>query len=129
MKNPNKPIPPERRLHNLNNMSLEQNRRIEKIKTVERGAEENSSGLGKSGGATDCGFCLAIWEVIDGEVSELDEVMETLKTVMRRVLENVDKLRGSTMRKVMEVLSLDQTVAVVAEFQLWIRRCGLERDK
>ena len=129
MKNPNKPIPPERRLHNLNNMSLEQNRRIEKIKTVERGAEENGNGLGKSGGATDCGFCPAIWEVVDGEVSELDEVMETLKIVMRRVLENFDKLRGSTMRKVMEVLSLDQTVAVVAEFQLWIRRCGLERDK
>lgn len=63
---------------------------------------------------------------MDGE----GEAMETLKAAMVGVLESADELRGSTIRKVMEILSPIQTakfLAVVAQFQLRIRRWGLER--
>lgn len=68
---------------------------------------------------------------LDGEVSALDEAMESLKAPMLGVLESPDALRGSTMRKIMEVLTPIQTLkflVAAAQFQLWIRRWGLQRD-
>ncbi|KAM1099132.1 hypothetical protein TB2_038168 [Malus domestica] len=68
---------------------------------------------------------------MDGEISSLDMAMEMLKTAMLGVFESADGLRGSTVRKVVEVLSPEQTVkvlAAVAQFQLRIRRWGLQRD-
>lgn len=63
----------------------------------------------------------------DGEISNLDEAIETAKAAMLRVLELADALRGWMVRRVVEVLSLDQTVkflVTAAEFQLRIRRWG-----
>ncbi|XP_009339278.2 protein ZW2 [Pyrus x bretschneideri] len=68
---------------------------------------------------------------MEGEISSLDMAMEMLKTAMLGVFESADGLRGSTVRKVVEVLSPEQTVkvlAAVAQFQLRIRRWGLQRD-
>ncbi|XWS24032.1 hypothetical protein CRYUN_Cryun28dG0066400 [Craigia yunnanensis] len=68
----------------------------------------------------------------DGEALELESAMETLKGRMLRTLERADKLRGSTARKVIEILSPVQTVkflAASAEFQLKVRNWGLQKDQ
>lgn len=67
----------------------------------------------------------------DGEVSDLDTAMQELKTGMLTVMGKADCLRGSTMWKVLEILSPEQTVKLLAgatQFQLQTRRLGLERD-
>lgn len=69
--------------------------------------------------------------LVDGEICEMESAMEELKVAMVGVLDGADGLRGSTMRKVMEILNSDQTVKLLAaatEFQLRIRRWGLNRD-
>lgn len=73
-----------------------------------------------------------VGRLMDGQISTLDEAMEELKAAMLRLIESADGLRGSTVRKVVEVLSPSQTVkvlAAVAEFQLRIRSWGLQRDQ
>ncbi|XP_050386132.1 protein RESPONSE TO ABA AND SALT 1-like [Argentina anserina] len=70
--------------------------------------------------------------LMDDPISTLDEAMEAMKAAMLRLTESADGLRGSTVRKVVEVLSPSQTVkvlAAVAQFQLRIRSWGLQRDE
>ncbi|KAF3446528.1 hypothetical protein FNV43_RR12621 [Rhamnella rubrinervis] len=70
--------------------------------------------------------------LMDGRISNLEEAIETLKNAMLRVLESADELRWSMVRKVIEVLSPDQTVkflVAAAEFQLRMRRWGLQGTK
>ncbi|KAM7520881.1 hypothetical protein LguiB_019843 [Lonicera macranthoides] len=67
----------------------------------------------------------------DGEVSDMDTAMEELKAAMLTVMGKADCLRGSTVWKVLEILSPEQTVKLLAgaaQFQLQTRRLGLERD-
>lgn len=69
--------------------------------------------------------------LVDGEISELDEAMEKFKENMRMVVENADVLRGSTVRKLVEILSPVQTVrflAAVAQFVVQVRNWGSQRD-
>ncbi|XVE70281.1 hypothetical protein DITRI_Ditri10aG0059800 [Diplodiscus trichospermus] len=67
----------------------------------------------------------------DGEALELESAMETLKVGMLKTLEKADKLRSSTVKKLIEILSPVQTVkflAASAEFQLRVRKWGLQRE-
>ena len=71
-------------------------------------------------------------KLIDDEELELESAMETLKAAMLRTLERADKLRRSTVRKVIEVRSPVQTVKFLAassEFQLRVRKWGLQKDQ
>lgn len=69
--------------------------------------------------------------LIDGEVDELGEAMEVLTAAMRRVMEEADAVRGSTVRSVLEILSPAQRIkflAAAAQYTLQVRRCGLHRN-
>ncbi|KAL3506337.1 hypothetical protein ACH5RR_031719 [Cinchona calisaya] len=69
--------------------------------------------------------------LVDGEISELDEAMEKFKENMKMVVENADALRGSTVRKLMGILSPFQTakfLAASAQFVVQARMWGSERD-
>ncbi|XP_022962178.1 protein DOG1-like 4 [Cucurbita moschata] len=69
--------------------------------------------------------------LVDGEICEMENAIEELKIGMLGVFDSADLLRGSTMKRVMEILRTDQTVRLLAaatEFQLRIRRWGLQRD-
>ncbi|XP_040367460.1 uncharacterized protein LOC112178235 [Rosa chinensis] len=50
-----------------------------------------------------------VGRLMDGKISTLDEAMEALKAKMLRLTESADGLRGSTARKVVEVLSPSQS--------------------
>lgn len=66
-------------------------------------------------------------KLVDGEALDLQSAMETLKLGLLRILERADRLRGSTAKKVVEILSPGQTVkflAAAAEFQLGVRKLG-----
>ncbi|XWS21349.1 hypothetical protein CRYUN_Cryun30bG0048000 [Craigia yunnanensis] len=70
--------------------------------------------------------------LIDDEELELESAMETLKVAMLKTLERADKLRGSTARKVIEILSPVQTMKFLsasAEFQLRVRKWGIQKDQ
>lgn len=71
--------------------------------------------------------------MVDGETSaEREAAMRTLHTGMLVALETADGLRAKTVRKVLEILSPIQTVQLLAgaaEFELRIRRSGLEWDQ
>ncbi|KAK9270514.1 hypothetical protein L1049_026095 [Liquidambar formosana] len=73
-----------------------------------------------------------VGRLVNGEVtSVLDSVMGALKMSMLMLLESADALRGNTVRKVVDILSPAQTVrllAAAAQFQLQLRRSGLEKD-
>ncbi|KAL4333713.1 hypothetical protein GQ457_07G024500 [Hibiscus cannabinus] len=69
---------------------------------------------------------------IDGELSELESAMENMKVEMLRALERADKLRRSTVKKLIETLSPVQTVkylAASAELQLAVRKWGSQKDQ
>ncbi|GMI82748.1 hypothetical protein like AT1G58330 [Hibiscus trionum] len=69
---------------------------------------------------------------IEGELSELESAMDTMKVAMVRALERADKLRRSTVRKLLQTLSPVQTVkflAASAEFQLTVRKWGLQKEQ
>lgn len=70
-------------------------------------------------------------ELVDGEVSELDAVMENLKQSMGRLMGNADALRGSTASKILEILKPKQAVkflTAVMKFQREARQWGLYND-
>ncbi|KAF7817079.1 protein DOG1-like 4 [Senna tora] len=72
-----------------------------------------------------------VGRLLDGEIGELDSAMEVMKRAMTEVLEKADQLRVTTAKRVVEILSPSQTVqflAAAAEFQLRVRRWGMERD-
>ncbi|KAL4281315.1 hypothetical protein GQ457_03G034710 [Hibiscus cannabinus] len=69
---------------------------------------------------------------IDGELSELESAMENMKVEMLRALERADKLRRTTVRKLLQTLSPVQTVkflAASAEFQLTVRKRGMQKGQ
>ncbi|KAK8692427.1 hypothetical protein V6N13_075886 [Hibiscus sabdariffa] len=69
---------------------------------------------------------------IDGELSELESAMENMKVEMLRALERADKLRRTTVRKLLQALSPVQTVkflAASAEFQLTVRKWGMQKGQ
>ncbi|KAH7524827.1 protein ZW2 [Ziziphus jujuba] len=72
-----------------------------------------------------------VGRLMGGEILNLDGALERVKTAMLGVLQSADGLRASTVRKLVEVLSPDQKVRFlmrVAQFQLSIRRWGVQRD-
>ncbi|XP_008444975.1 protein ZW2 [Cucumis melo] len=69
--------------------------------------------------------------LVDGEICEMKNAIEELKIGMLGVFYSADLLRGSTMKRVMEILKTDQTLrplAAATEFQQRIRRWGIQRD-
>ncbi|KAE8715606.1 putative Receptor protein kinase CLAVATA1 precursor [Hibiscus syriacus] len=69
---------------------------------------------------------------IDEELSELESAMEEMKVEMLRVLERADKLRCSTVRKLLQTLSPIQKLQFLSastEFQLTVRKWGLQNDQ
>ncbi|KAL6297223.1 hypothetical protein ACE6H2_005365 [Prunus campanulata] len=120
----------------VEDLTAEQAREMEAVKGETRRAErELSETMARIQESVAAPLILAlarrVGRLMDGEISSLDLAMETLKTAMLGVFESADGLRGSTVRKVVEVLSPEQTVkvlAAVAQFQLGIRRWGLKRD-
>ncbi|KAK1435426.1 hypothetical protein QVD17_01189 [Tagetes erecta] len=70
--------------------------------------------------------------LVDGEVSELDDVMEEAKETMRVVVMEADGLRGTVVMEVLKVLNVVQRVkffAAVGEFRIRARRVGLQIDR
>ncbi|CAI9117877.1 OLC1v1019365C1 [Oldenlandia corymbosa var. corymbosa] len=69
--------------------------------------------------------------LVGGEVSQLEEAMRMFKERVISVLEMADVLRGTTVSKLLEILSPLQVVrflAAAAQFTVGTRRWGLERD-
>jgi hypothetical protein len=114
----------------------EQARRMEEVKAETKNGEkeltETLARLQESVAAPPMvALARRIGRVMDGEISSLDSAIEALKTSMLRVLEDADSLRKSTVSKVVEILSPVQTLkflAAAAQFQLQVRRWGMERD-
>ncbi|CAO2833876.1 unnamed protein product [Amaranthus hypochondriacus] len=69
--------------------------------------------------------------LVNGEVSEFDEVMQELKTSMARVIQNADILRRNTMMGMFGILDLDQNLKfliALLKYQLGVRAYGLQND-
>ncbi|XP_009768149.1 protein RESPONSE TO ABA AND SALT 1-like [Nicotiana sylvestris] len=69
--------------------------------------------------------------LVDGEASELETVIDGLKQSMMAMIEAAEHLRGSAVRKVLDILPPKQAVkllAAVAQFHLQARKCGLRMD-
>ncbi|CAN4092263.1 unnamed protein product [Withania somnifera] len=69
--------------------------------------------------------------LIDGEVSDLETIIDGMKQSMMSVIETADHLRGSTVRKFLDILRQNQAVkllAAVAQFHLQARKLGLQMD-
>ena len=72
-----------------------------------------------------------VGRLLDGQISELDSAMEALERALVGVLERADELRVSTVRNIVGILSPPQTVqflAAAVQFQLHLRKWGLQRD-
>ncbi|KAK7282936.1 hypothetical protein RIF29_12066 [Crotalaria pallida] len=70
--------------------------------------------------------------VLDGEICHMDSAVEGIKRAFVAVLNRADELRVSTVRKVVGLLTPSQAVqflAAVMQFQLRVRRCGLQREQ
>uniref|UniRef100_A0A2N9GWC9 DOG1 domain-containing protein n=1 Tax=Fagus sylvatica TaxID=28930 RepID=A0A2N9GWC9_FAGSY len=127
-------------LHNhtrkVKDLTDEQTRRMEEVKAETKNGEkeltETLARLQQSVAAPPMvALARRIGRIMDGEISSLDSAIEALKTSMLRVLEDADSLRKSTVSKVVEILSPVQTLkflAAAAQFQLQVRRWGMERD-
>ncbi|KAF3645558.1 putative inactive poly [ADP-ribose] polymerase SRO3-like [Capsicum annuum] len=69
--------------------------------------------------------------LIDGEVSNLESVIDGFKQSMMSIIETAEHLRGSTVRKMLDILRQNQAIkllAAVAEFHLQAKKLGLEKD-
>lgn len=69
--------------------------------------------------------------VIDGEASDLESVIDGLKQSMMSIIETAEHLRGSTVRKILDILRQKQAVkllAAVAQFHLQARKLGLQME-
>ncbi|XP_055834993.1 protein RESPONSE TO ABA AND SALT 1 [Solanum dulcamara] len=69
--------------------------------------------------------------VIDGVASDLESVIDELKQSMMLMIETAEHLRGSTVRKILDILRHKQAVkllAAVAQFHLQARKLGLQMD-
>ena len=117
-------------------LSPEQGRRLERLRaeTVrsEREVSEAMAAVQESVAAPPLvAVVRRMGRVVDGEISAIDAAMERLREAMVGVLGSADALRESTMRTALEMLSPAQAVkflTAAAEFQLRIRRWGLQRD-
>lgn len=68
---------------------------------------------------------------IDGEIHELDAVLESLRAAIEAVLANADMLRTRTAERVVAILSPIQNVkflAAVTQLQLRVRTWGFQRE-
>lgn len=69
--------------------------------------------------------------LVDSEASELDDAMAELKIAMVGVMENSDRVRESSVKKVAEVLSPVQSVkflSAAAQFMLNARSLGMRME-
>ena len=67
--------------------------------------------------------------IFEREVFEFTEAMLVLRQSMIKVVQSANNLRKGTVRKVMEMLSVNQQLRfliVVAKYQLWVRACGVQ---
>ncbi|EXC01147.1 hypothetical protein L484_025521 [Morus notabilis] len=117
-------------------LSPEQARRMDRLKAeavrLEQEVSEAMAAVQESVAARPLVALVSrMGRAVDGEVSAIDVAMDRLRAEMVGVLESADALRGSTMRRAIEVLSPAQAVkflVAAAEFQLRIRRWGQQRD-
>ncbi|OIV97829.1 hypothetical protein TanjilG_12586 [Lupinus angustifolius] len=78
------------------------------------------------------GLVRKVGRVMNGEICQMDSTVEGIKIALVGVVKKADEVRVSTVREVVEMLTPPQTVhflAAVTEFQLRVRRLGLERDQ
>ncbi|CAL0305621.1 unnamed protein product [Lupinus luteus] len=78
------------------------------------------------------GLVRKVGRVMNGEIYQMDSTVEGIKIALVGVVKKADEIRVSTVREVVEMLTPQQTVeflAAVTEFQLRVRRLGLERDQ
>ncbi|KAF1893200.1 hypothetical protein Lal_00001640 [Lupinus albus] len=78
------------------------------------------------------GLVRKVGRVMNGEIYQLDSTVEGIKIALVGAVKKADEVRVSTVREVVEILSAEQTVqflAAVTEFQLRVRRLGLQRDQ
>ncbi|XP_049392664.1 protein RESPONSE TO ABA AND SALT 1 [Solanum stenotomum] len=69
--------------------------------------------------------------VVDGEAKDLESIIDGLKNSMMSMVETAEHLRGSTVRKILDILRQKQSVkllAAVAKFHLQARKLGLQMD-
>ncbi|KAK4722587.1 hypothetical protein R3W88_012820 [Solanum pinnatisectum] len=69
--------------------------------------------------------------VVDGEATDLESIIDGLKNSMMSMVETAEHLRGSTVRKILDILRQKQAVkllAAVAQFHLQARKLGLQMD-
>lgn len=117
-------------------LSLEQVARLEELKAEvrrkERDLTEAMASLQETVAAPPIvGLARRAGRLVDGEISEMENAIDELKIGMLGVFYGADLLRGSTLKRMMEILSTDQTVRLLAaamEFQLRIRQWGVQRD-
>ncbi|KAK7282937.1 hypothetical protein RIF29_12067 [Crotalaria pallida] len=77
------------------------------------------------------GLARKVGRVLDGEICQLDSMVEEMKRAFVEVLKKADELRVSTVREVVGILTPSQTVqflATATNFQLQVRKLGLQRD-
>ncbi|WMV27210.1 hypothetical protein MTR67_020595 [Solanum verrucosum] len=69
--------------------------------------------------------------VVDGEATDLENIIDGLKNSMMSMVETAEHLRGSTVRKILDILRQKQSVkllAAAAQFHLQARKLGLQMD-
>lgn len=111
----------------IDDLSEDQNQRIARLvretKLEERGINEDYAKIQESVAAP------PLHEIMK-RGGGLIEGLEPLKTALRSVVANADSLRTGTSMKVMDILNAVQTLkffVAVAQIQLKLRSCGLER--
>ncbi|GMN40232.1 hypothetical protein TIFTF001_009457 [Ficus carica] len=117
-------------------LSPEQRRRLERLRAeTVRSERELSEAMAAVQASVAAPPLVAVvrrmGRAVNGEISAIDAAMERLREAMVGVLGSADKLRESTMRTALEMLSPAQAVKFLmaaAELQLRIRRWGLQRD-
>lgn len=124
----------------LDDLSSDQTEKIDGIKSetrkLEKELEEKLAKVQESVAGGNAGFGLLMrryGKLVDGgdEMSELDKTMDELKASMLTVVEKADGLRGSTAKKIMEVLKPLQNVKLLVSFgQLLVRArlLGTQKD-
>ncbi|KAJ7958863.1 Transcription factor [Quillaja saponaria] len=120
----------------IEDLTAEQKQRMERVKVETRREEreltETMARVQETVAAPPMlGLARRAGRLMGGEISTMDTAIEAMKRAMLDVFESAESLRVTTVKKVLEILSQNQTIyflAVAAEFQLHVRRLGMERD-
>ncbi|KAI4316054.1 hypothetical protein L6164_024071 [Bauhinia variegata] len=117
-------------------LTADQERRLEQVKAETKRKEREltvamASVQESVAGPSKLELAGRVGRILDGEISVMDSSVEELKRAMAGILERADELRVSTVMKVADILSSNQTIkflVAAAEFQLRARSLGVQRD-